>query len=284
MYELKLENDSGNVVNINDGVKYVVLSVSGLNPPPASIFTTKSPNRKGVKYNGSTLDARNIVVTIKILGDIEANRNALYAWTDTEQYCKVYYKNGVKDVYCEGHVEDCEIDLFTDNEIVSLAILCENPYWKELQEISAEISAMLKQFTFAFAIDAAGVPFSTIKESNTTGLFNAGAETGVRFVIRCAGEVKNLRIYDANDTSRQFNINYTIPANWLVVIDTEGSPKTCKGYAPDGSPPVNLMRYVGNNPTWFTLKKGANTFGYTTDGENLNAEITIEFSKKHLGV
>lgn len=284
MYELKLENDSGNVVNINDGVKYVVLSVSGLNPPPASIFTTKSPSRKGVKYNGSTLDARNIVVTIKILGDIEANRNALYAWTDTEQYCKVYYKNGVKDVYCEGHVEDCEIDFFTDNEIVSLAILCENPYWKELQEISAEISAILKQFTFAFAIDAAGIPFSTIKESNTTGLFNAGTETGMRIVIRCAGEVKNLRIYDANDTSRQFNINYTIPANWLVVIDTEGSPKTCKGYAPDGSPPVNLMRYVGNNPTWFTLKKGANAFGYTTDGENLNAEISIEFSKKHLGV
>lgn len=284
MYELKLENENGNVVNINDGLNYVVISVSGLNPPPASIFTAKSPNRKGVKYNGSTLDPRNIIVTIKILGDIEANRNALYAWTETEQFCRVHYKNGLKDVYCEGHVEECEIDLFTDNEIVNLAILCEDPYWKELQEINAEISSLLKQFTFAFAIDSAGIPFSTIREDNTTGVFNAGAETGVKILIRYAGEVKNLRIYNANDTTKQFQINYTLPANWLVVIDTESSPKTCKGYPPDGGKPVNLIRYVVNNPTWFTLKKGANTFGYTTDGNDLNAQVSFEFSNKHLGV
>lgn len=284
MYELKLENDSGNVVNINDGKKYAVLSVSGLNPPPASIFTAKSPNRKGVKYNGSTLDARSIVVTLKILGDIEANRNALYAWADTEQYCKVYYRNGEKNVSCEGHVEECEVDLFTDNEIVSLAILCEDPYWRDLQEISTAISALVKEFTFAFAIDAAGIPFSTIKDNNTTSIINTGAETGVKIVIRCVGEVKNLLIYDANDTTRQFKINYTFPAGWVVIIDTDGSPKTCKGYAPDGSSPVNLLRYVGVNPTWFTLRKGVNAFGYTTDGEDLNAEISFDFAKKYLGV
>ena len=283
MYQINLENDRGNVVNINDGVKYVVLSASGLTPPSASIFTSKSPNRKGVKYNGSTLDGRNIVVTIKILGDIEANRNALYEWTDTEQYCKVHYRNGEKNVYCEGHVEECDVDLFTDNEIMSVAILCEDPYWKDLLEISTEITSILKQFTFPFAIDAAGIPLSTIKEDNTSSIFNTGAETGVVITIVCKGEVKNLRLYDANDTTKQFVIKYTIPQNWVVVIDTDGSPKTCKGYAPDGSV-KNLFPYIGSNPAWFTLKKGSNTFGYTTDGEDTNAEITFKFSNKTLGV
>lgn len=283
MYELKLENESGNVVNINDSVNYVVLSVSGLNPPPASIFTAKSPNRKGLKYNGSTLNERNIIVTIKILGNVEANRNALYAWIDTEQYCKIYYRNGAKNVYCEGHVEDCEIDLFTESEIVNLAILCEDPYWKDLQDISVDISTVQKQFVFPFSIDSVGIPLSTSRGDNTTGVFNGGAETGAIIRAVCKQEVKNLRIYDATNPLRQFLLNYTIPANWVVEIDTQGSPKTCKGYTPDGEV-VNLLRFVAANPTWFVLKKGPNKFGHTAESGATGLEISVSFTNKYLGV
>lgn len=284
MFEFKLENESGNIVDINDGVNYIVVPpVSGLNPPSASIFTAKSPNRKGVKYNGSTLAERNIVLTIKLLGDVEANRNALYAWVDTEQYVKVRYRNGVKNVYCEGHVQDCPIDLFTDSEVVSLAIICENPYWKDLQEIAAEVSHLLKQFTFAFAIGAAGIPFSTLRETISTNIYNAGAETGARFTITCSGEVKNLVIYDGQDTSRQFKIGTTLGTDWLVIIDTEASPKTCKAYKPDGTV-VNLMKYVGSSPTWFTLRKGNNVFGFSAETGATNATLTVGFTNKYLGV
>lgn len=284
MYSLRLENESSNIIDINDGKKYVVLSASGLNPPSASIYTSKSPNRKGVKYNGSTLDERNIVITIKILGDVEVNRNNLYSWIETEQYCKIHYKNGVKSVYCEGHIQDCDIDFFTDNEVIYLAIICENPYWKDLQEIAAEISSITKQFTFPFAIDSAGVPFSTIKESNTTSVLNIGAETGIRITIKCIGSVKNLAIFDARDTTRVFRINMTLEENWTVVIDTESSPKTCKLYKPDGTV-ENILKSVGANPTWFTLKKGINAFGFRTDdGTEENAEITIGYTHKYSGV
>ena len=286
MFSLKLENEIANIVDINDNVNYVVLAVSGLNPPAASIFTSKSPNRKGVKYNGSTLNERNIVITIKILGDIEANRNALYAWMDTEQYCKVYYKNGLKNVYCEGHVQDCEIDLFTDNEVVDLAIICENPYWKDLNEISADISNVLKQFTFPFAIDSNGVPFSTLRDSNTTSILNVGAETGIRITVRCNGEVENLVIFDAKEATEQtgaFRLNMTLQAGETVVIDTDASPKTCKLYKPDGTV-ENILKYVGANPTWFTLKKGINAFGFFADNGTTNVEITIGYTNKFLGV
>lgn len=283
MFSLYLENENGNTVDINDGIAYQVLTVSGLNPPPASIFTAKSPNRKGVKYNGSTLDARSIVVSVKILGDVEANRNALYPWADTEQYVKVRYRNGVKNVYCEGHVEECGIDLFSDNEVIDLAILCEDPFWRDLQEISTDISSLLKQFAFPFSIDGNGIPLSTIRDDNESVVFNTGAETGVKITVNCLGEVKNLRIYDANDTMRQFYIKYTFPKNWRIEIDTESSPKTVKGYSPDGSE-VNLLRYVVGNPTWFTLKKGYNSFGYSTDGNATEAEISIGFTNKYLGV
>ena len=283
MFALSLENESGNIVNINDDRRYVVTAVSGLNPPSASIFTAKSPNKKGVKYNGSTLNERHMIITMKILGDIEKNRNYLYDWVDTEQYIKIHYKNGIKNVYCEGHVEDCDIDLFTDNEIINLAVICENPYWKALQEISTEISSLLKQFTFPFAIDSEGIPFSTIRESNKTNVFNSGAETGVKIIIKCNGDIKNLAIYYGNDISNEFKINATLRKNWTVEIDTEASPKTVKAFKPDGTT-ENFLKYVGDNPTWFTLKKGNNTFWYNAESGGTNAEIFIGFNTQYLGV
>lgn len=283
MFSIMLENESGNIVDINDGIHYVVTAVSGLNPPSASLFTSKSPNRKGSKYNGSTLDERNIVIELKILGDIEVNRNALYEWIDTEQYCKVRYANGVKNVYCEGYVQDCPIDLFTDNEVVSVAIICPNPYWKELAEISTDMSALLKQFTFPFAISAAGIPLSTMSENNSANVFNAGTETGLKITVKCTADVTNLVIYDVLNTGRRFALNTTIHPDEVVVIDTEASPKTCKRYKADGGT-ENLLKYIVPVPTWFTLKKGNNVFGYTAETGLSNAEITIGYTNKYLGV
>lgn len=282
MYRLKLESN-GNIVDLNDQQYYTVISVSGLNPPSASLFMSKSPNRKGSKINGSTLDERNVIIQIKLLGDIEFSRNNLYTYFTTEKDVKIHYENKTKNVYCEGTIQDFDFDLFTENEIVSLSIICADPYLKEMAEILAEISYILKQFTFPFAIDSNGIPFSTIKEVNSTNIFNAGDETGARFIIRCKGTLSNISLYDANNINRMFKINYTFYKDWVIEIDTEASPKTCKAISPDGSI-INLMKYLSNNPTWFTLKKGNNLFGYSAQSGEENAEISVSFRNKYLGV
>ena len=281
MFELSFENSDGKIVNINDGTNYVVVEFEGFNPPPASLFTSKSPNRKGSKKNGSTLDERALLFQIKILGDIEENRNALYEWTDTETELKIYYKNGVKSVYCVGTVTDCDVPLCTDNEIMTIAITCPDPYLKDLQEIAIEISNLLKQFTFPFAIDAVGIPFSTIREDNKTNVFNSGAETGAIIRIKALGEVSNITLYDANDATRVFSVNMTLSENEVVEIDTERSPRTVKLIHVDGTT-ENILRYIGHNPTWFQLKKGNNIFGFTASVV-ANVEVTFSFTTKHLG-
>lgn len=284
MFELRLATNDGQAVDINDGEKYEVLSVSGLTPPTASVFSSKSPNRKGRRKNGSTIDYRAMVIQIKLLGDVEKNRNYLYAWTDTETELKIYYSNSTKNVYCEGTVTECDIDLFTDNEVINLAIECDDPYFKELEEIRAEITNLLKQFTFPFAIGAEGIPFSSLRENNHTNVFNTGAETGVKITVKCKGDVKNLMIYDANDLSRQFKINHTFTDGYVIEIDTEKSPKTVKAIQPDGITVLNILKYVAENPTWFILKKGNNIFGYMAESGQQNVEMTIGYQNKYLGV
>ncbi len=282
MFKLALENTDGNIVNLNDGVNYVVIEFEGFNPPAASLFTSKSPNRKGSKKNGSTLDERTVIIAIKILGDVEANRNALYEWADTETELKIYYSNGVKNVYCEGTVTDCDVPLCTDNEIMTLAITCNDPYLKDLEKIATEISNLLKQFTFPFAIDANGIPFSTIKEDTKTNVFNAGAETGAIISIKALAEVSNISLYDANDATKIFTINMTLQENEVVEIDTERSPRTVRLIKTDGTV-ENILKYVGHNPTWFRLKKGNNVFGFTASDIG-SVEVTFSFTNKYLGV
>lgn len=282
MFELKLENSNGDIINIDDGIKYVITDITGLNPPSASLFTSKSPNRKGAKYNGSTLDERTVIIAIKLLGNIEVNRNALYNWIDTEQYVKIYYRNDVKNVYCEGHIYECEFTPFTDNEVITVAITCEDPYWKDLNDIVVEISNITNKFTFPFAISEP-IPFSDYKENSDTTIFNPGNETGLKIIIECTGDIENLRIFDANDTSKIFRLNTTLKEGWLVEIDTDSSPKTVKAYKGDGSV-ENLLKYTGGKVTWHTLKKGYNTFGYSADSGGHNVEMNITFTTKYLGV
>lgn len=282
MFDLRLESANANIVDLNDGKMYEVISATGFDPPSASLFTSKSPNKKGLKHNGSTLNERVIVLQIKLHGNIEESRNALYAWVDPEQYVKVHFKNGVKNVSCEGYVETCEVDLFSDNEVMNVEILCGDPYLKDAQEIVIEISKHLKQFTFAFAIDAAGIPFSTLKADNITSILNSGAETGARFIVRFSSAVESLIIFDADNVARRFNIQHPFEAGWQIVIDTEASPKTCKAIKPDGTQ-INALRYVKGSPAWFMLKKGMNRFGYTIEPASAAIEMTVEFTNKYLG-
>ena len=283
MFELRLENEAGNIVNINDNEKFVVLSCSGLNPPSAAIFTSKSPNRKGVKYNGSSLDERNVIITIKLLGDIEESRIALYDWVNTESYVKIYYRNGKRNVYIEGYVQDCPIDLFTDNEVVSVAIICPDPYFRDLENIAVDISTLLAHFTFPFAIAEPGIPMSTVKDSNHTPIINTGAETGCIITLSFVGICSSVTIYNARNTTERMVINYTFQAGDIVTIDTEHSPKRIELIDASGVK-SNILRYVENDPEWFTIKNGLNEFGFSAITGQSNMSMTISFTNKYQGV
>lgn len=321
MFEILFENKNGKIININDGFNYLLIDFDGFNPPSASLYTSKSPNRKGSKKNGSTLDERALIFQIKLLGDIEENRNALYEWTDTETELKIHYKNGVKKVYCEGTVTDCDVPICTDNEIMTVAITCTDPYLKEMQEIATGISTVFKQFTFPFAISKertfsvpvkrlmtsvknvdtekttdtyetsatgaiafnAGIPFSTIRKDSKTNIFNAGAETGALIRIKALAEVSKITLYDANDTTKKFKFKdaFMLAQNEIIEIDTERSPRTVRLIRTNGQV-ENILRYVEHNPTWFQLKKGDNLFNFTASDIN-NVEVTFSFTNKYLG-
>lgn len=284
MIKLELENESKNVINIDDDVNYQLISATGFTSPSAEIFRSKSPNKKGSKYNGSTLNERYITLAIKILGDVEVNRNKLYAWIDSEQYVKINYQNKLKNVYCEGYIEESDIPMFDDNETIIVNLVCPDPYWKDLESIYTDISTLVSEFTFPFAIDKEGIPFSTILSDNQTKVFNAGNETGIMIQAIFSGNVTGLKIFNGNDISQyiKFKNSLTFNEGDLLDINTDSSPKTITRIKADGTK-ENILKYVDGRPYWFTLKKGNNVFGYECNDETL-VDLKIMFNNKYLGV
>lgn len=284
MIKLELENESKNVINIDDDVNYQLILATGFTSPSAEIFRSKSPNKKGSKYNGSTLNERYITLVIKILGDVEVNRNKLYTWIDSEQYVKINYQNKLKNVYCEGYIEESDIPMFDDNETITVNLVCPDPYWKDLESIYTDISTLVSEFTFPFAIDKEGIPFSTILSDNQTNVFNAGNETGIMIQAIFSGNVTGLKIFNGNDISQyiKFKNSFTFNESDLLDINTDSSPKTITRIKADGTK-ENILKYVDGKPYWFTLKKGNNVFGYECNDETL-VDLKIMFNNKYLGV
>lgn len=207
---------------------------------------------------------------IKILGDVEVNRNKLYTWIDSEQYVKINYQNKLKNVYCEGYIEESDIPMFDDNETIIVNLVCPDPYWKDLESIYTDISTLVSEFTFPFAIDKEGIPFSTILSDNQTNVFNAGNETGIMIQAMFSGNVTGLKIFNGNDISQyiKFKNSLTFNEGDLLDIHTDSSPKTITRIKADGTK-ENILKYVDGRPYWFTLKKGNNVFGYECNDETL---------------
>ena len=71
MFTLKIENIKNTILELTQNESnYQILSVKGLNPPNAQINRSTIAGLDGSKCNSSKLEERNIVITLKLNGDI----------------------------------------------------------------------------------------------------------------------------------------------------------------------------------------------------------------------
>lgn len=277
MFVAKIENKKKQILTLTqDESRFQVYSIQGLNPPKATINFAKVAGLDGSRFNSAKLEERNIVIYIKLKGDIEANRIYLYSFFNTKEWCKFYYKNGSRDVYIEGYVETAECDLFTNSEIMQISIICPNPYFKAMQEIVDDISKALARFVFPFSINQnEPIPFSTIDTSKVTNVYNdSESETGVIVEIDVLGPVHSIMIRSVS-TGETFKLNHSFIENDKIIIDTNVGGKSISLIR--NGVKSNIFSAITKGSSFFQLSIGDNWFSYLIDdGDNDNL-INIAF-------
>lgn len=273
MYSLSIENKAGQRIALSSEKNIVITNIEGLTPPTATINTSDVAMHDGARFNSSKVRKRNIVITLRLIRDVERMRILLYKYFRIKQWCKIYYTNESRDVYCEGYVEAFENDRFVMNNEVQISIICPYPWFKELDEIVFNMSTMSDMFEFPFAIEEVGVEFSVIDENILTPVINSGdVDTGVVLELSATNDVVNPRIYNA-DTQEMLGLNFTMIAGDLIRISTVKGEKYVK-LIRDGVE-TNIINHLMSAPTWFQIPVGETNFTYdcTMGGESFSVKF-----------
>lgn len=290
MYTLKVENKRGEILTLTHNEKeYQIVSIDGLNPVPAMLQMSSVVGMDGTKFVSSKLNTRNIVITIRLNGDVERNRLQLYHYFKSKQYCKIYYKTETRDVFAEGYVENIECDLFTIGEMMQVSIVCPDPYFYSVKENVHEASPINPLFEFAFAFGADGVKnptitdpaieFSNYNHSQAIDIINSGEEeTGLIIEILFNGNVSNPYIHDGiTDDVLQVNADFAFGD--VLTINTKRGNKSVM-IARNGAAPISGIRYLDKSSVWLQIATGLNHFVYGAESGSEDMSITFRFRSK----
>jgi hypothetical protein len=284
MFELKIENEKKQILTLSQNESnYQIISITGLNPPKATINTIKSANKDGSSFNSSFLEERNIVLTVGIVGDVAKNRLKLYEFLGSGSYCKIYYNNGLRDVYCEGHIEQIETDLFAMLQQVQISILCEDPFLYALNQIYVDISKLFRNFEFPFSIGSEGKEISIININRRTEILNLGEPTGIEIKLFINNDVtvSNPVIYNAN-SGEFFKLKTELNKGDVILINTNKGKKSIKKIV-DGIE-QNIINSLESGSTWFLLNTGLNVFTYSADTNQSLLFVEFNYNVVYKGV
>jgi hypothetical protein len=285
MYSLKIENTNGEIFELtHDFSDYYVTKVEGLTPPATTINTAKAGIIDGTFFNSASVEERNIVISLTINGDIEANRQKLYRIFPRKTACTVYFKNANRDVKIKGYVETIECDPFVMREKAQISIICPRPYFEDLATIYAELAATLAMFEFPFAIEEDNpIPFSEATDYPIAEIMNEGdAEAGCIISVEVNDTIQGIKIINTS-TQQFFYLDSAFVDHDKITISTISGQMGVTRER--GGTKTNILNYVGANSTWLRLAPGVNYFTYTIDdGDTEDVEITFEATTLYGGV
>ena len=287
MFQAKLENSRGDIITLTGKeADYQILSIAGLNPPSAQLNTSTVSGMDGAMYNSGRLNTRNIVITAKINGDVEDNRQDLYRFCPTKEKVRFYFKNNNRDVYIDGYVDSVECDLFTNDERMQISIICPNPYFMDTEDTQVDGGSISSLFTFPFSIDIGSpIPFSNYVLDTTIVLYNdSDDQIGMLIDIDINANVSTLQIVNT-DNGAVFTLSYQFVDGDHITINTIKGQKAVT-LLRDGIY-YNIFSAMQRGSTFFQLASGDNFFSYTVDGStlnNANADIMFTFFKMYRGV
>lgn len=286
MYEAKIENSGGEILSLTgDEKRWQLFDIGGLDPPKATVNLTNLAGLDGALFNSSRVNTRNLVISLKITGDIEANRLELYRFFRPKNRCMFYFKNKRRDVKIESVVESVECPQFTNKEIMQVSMLCPAPYFQDIEEIIADMSDSSAGFTFPFFINVnEPIPFSEYTIGKQTSVVNTSeTDVGVLFEVFFLSNASKIVIVNIG-TGETMETSYNfLPGDTLKISTETGNKKVT---LVRGGVARNLFLALSDSSVFLQLMPGNNTFSYLVDNgaNDQNVTITLRFRELYAGV
>lgn len=281
MYTAKIQNKNGQILTLTQKEQiYQVLSIEGLDPEKATVNLTPIVGVDGALFNSSRLETKEITITLKINGDAEQNRLALYQYARTKEWCRFYFSNERRNVYIDGIVDDFNCNPFEESEIAQIVILCPAPYFSDLTEIIDDISSTVSLFTFPFTINQTEpIPISELIENRQANVINGSeTEVGIKIEVTFYSSATSIEIRNAT-TGEDITVEYDFENLDVLTITTVKGKKSLR-LMRNGTE-INLFPALVKGSVLFQLQVGSNILESACDGD---VNIKLYHSNLYRGV
>lgn len=281
MYKMYVKNSKGDILQLTDNADFDFWH-SGLNSQSAAINSTKSALMDGSKKNSASLNEKSFIFYMKIRPPVEINRNKLYRFFNAKGDIRIFYKNSTVDVYIDGSVETFDCEIVTENEIATITILCNDPYFKAADESIYSFVNIEPLFEFPFSIPAAGVPFSEVKRLTNLIVNHGNVESGVIIeFFATTAQILNPVFYNRT-TQKYIKILFDMEQGDLIRVNTNRNQKAITLIR--GGVETNILNDMESGSEWVTLEAGENEISYGADEGGANLNVTVTTLNKYLGV
>lgn len=294
-----------------------VRSIEGIGPPKGNVNYTEIASGDGGVYNSSRASVRNITMELGLMPvpSIEESRHRVYKYFSLNKNVTLTFETDTRKCEIVGYVEECEPDIFSDDETMDISIICPDPYFYSIDGGLGitNFSGVYDEFEFPYEnklTEATNRPnkesgstlypmdqtnknteFATIVYRQSENVYYDGdVATGVTMRLHAIGEVRNIVIYNM-DTRERMNIStdrisqitgYSFNSGDDIIIVSEKGNKSIT-YVHEGIS-YNILNALDRDTDWFLLTKGDNIFSYTCEYGTEDLQFLIEYPTLYWGI
>ena len=281
MLDISAKNEYGFSINFKNNKNFEIIEATGLNPVSASINSSSIPNYSGSIFNSAYVGNRNIVLSVKYKAyNSEARKELNSVFIPSASVTLTIGK-----YYIDGYVESTEYNIYNENIIIQISIICLYPYFSNGIENTVKISNTVSLFQFPVAFPSSGIPFSEAQEDISAVITNYG-DIQVGCVIKIyISQYLNGFIINNSEHGQSMYLNMTrapLHSGDEVTIDTRFGKKsitlTSDTYSMYNE---SILDYLDSVTNWIEIAPGENKI--TLDpptGDTLTAiEAYITYSE-----
>lgn len=285
MYIFKIQNASGEKLNLSYNNQFDVISVDGLYPPPVTINSSSYATINGSAVNGVKISSRPIIITLNIKSPVQKNRMLLYKYFAPGQSVRFYIKTDKADVYADGYVETMPVPMFNQTTVATITLVCPDPRLYDVEDKIYKFYSETKLFEFPFEFQGK----KAISESQAVNKINVFAEnqTGFVFSIKNTGTEAITNPGIQNETTGQrLQISGSLAVNDTVIINTCFGEKTAVNISHTTGAETNILRNLyASYRDLFELVQGENIISFVSRSSEMpSAELTLKFRDWRIGV
>lgn len=280
MLSLRVTNTLNETLELTSNPAYTLTSVSGLNPPAASIVSSSNAIFDGETFGSSKIGIRNIVITLALNNiNVETNRLALYRYFRPKQTAILELQTSTRHVTITGYVETFECNLFANKQMAQISLLCLSPFFVDYLTNTVEFTASVASLTFPFTLPTVLSQQVNIPSKN---IYNSGdVATGMRVSMQMYGIVVNPAIVNST-TNEVFELDDTFLTGDVITIVTNLGHKGVT--LTRGGVTTNIINLRTTNSVWHTLEAGSNLYMMSADDGVDNMHTIVTFNPLYLGV